>query len=71
MLIVYGKNDYIFPAIGAEAFKKDVKNLEYHLYDAGHFALESFGDEIASTIRNFLDRKVGASKQTSQRTESV
>lgn len=58
MLIVYGKNDYIFPASGAEAFKKDEKNLEYHLFDAGHFALESSGDEIADTIREFLDKKV-------------
>lgn len=59
MLIVYGKNDYIFPVSGAEAFKKDVKNLEYHLYDAGHFALESHGKEIAETIRQFLDKKTG------------
>jgi pimeloyl-ACP methyl ester carboxylesterase len=58
MLIVYGKNDYIFPASGAEAYKKDVKNLEYHLFDAGHFALESVGDEIADKIRDFLERKV-------------
>jgi len=58
MLIVYGKNDYIFPVIGAEAYKKDVKNLEYHLYDAGHFALESHGREIADVIRDFLTRKV-------------
>jgi pimeloyl-ACP methyl ester carboxylesterase len=69
MLIVYGKNDYIFPVSGAEAFKKDVKNLEYHLYDTGHFALESFGDEIAATIRDFLDRKVGAKKQSMQMAE--
>ncbi|WP_276482199.1 alpha/beta fold hydrolase [Paraflavitalea pollutisoli] len=58
MLIVYGKNDYIFPVGGAEAYKKDVKNLEYHLFDAGHFALESQGEEIAAVIRDFLDRKV-------------
>jgi len=58
MLIVYGKNDYIFPASGAEAYKKDVKNLEYHLYDAGHFALESKGDEMAAVIEDFLDRKI-------------
>jgi pimeloyl-ACP methyl ester carboxylesterase len=59
MLIVYGKNDYIFPVAGAEAYKKDVKNLEYHLYDAGHFALESHGNEIAAIIRQFLDKKTG------------
>jgi len=58
MLIVYGKDDYIFPASGAEAFKKDVRNLEFHLYPTGHFALESFGSEIAATIRDFLGRKL-------------
>ncbi len=62
MLIVYGKDDFIFPGVGAEAFKKDVKNLEFHLYPTGHFALESFGEEISSAIRDFLDRKVGAIK---------
>lgn len=58
MLIVYGKNDYIFPASVAEAYRKDVKNLECHLFDTGHFALESHGVQIAATIMNFLDRKV-------------
>jgi pimeloyl-ACP methyl ester carboxylesterase len=58
MLIVYGKNDYIFPVSGAEAYKKDVKNLESHLFDTGHFALESHGLEIAAVIRDFLGRKV-------------
>ena len=57
-LIVYGKNDYIFPGSGAEAFKKDLKNLEFHLFDTGHFALESYGDEIAAIISDFLARKV-------------
>ncbi len=57
-LIVYGKNDYIFPGVGAEAFKKDLKNLEFHLFDTGHFALESFGVEIGKLIEDFLDRKV-------------
>ncbi len=58
MLIVYGKNDYIFPVGGAEAYKRDVKDLEYHLFDAGHFALESVGEEITDKIRDFLGRKV-------------
>ncbi len=69
MLIVYGKNDYIFPVIGAEAYKRDVKNLEYHLFDTGHFALERFGDEIAATIRDFLDRKVGRNQSVKQKAE--
>ncbi|QJB32872.1 alpha/beta hydrolase [Chitinophaga oryzae] len=63
MLIVYGKNDYIFPVAGAEAYKKDVKNLEYHLFDTGHFALETHGDEIAAAIRTFLHKKVARKSQ--------
>lgn len=57
-LIVYGKDDYIFPGVGAEAFKKDLKNLEFHLFPTGHFALESYGTEIGELISDFLDRKV-------------
>ncbi|MNR68222.1 hypothetical protein D3C85_1926520 [compost metagenome] len=59
MLIVYGKDDYIFPGVGAEAFKKDVKNLEFHLFSTGHFALESFGSEMGALIKDFLLRKTG------------
>ena len=57
-LVVYGKDDYIFPGVGAEAFKKDLKNLEFHLFDTGHFALESYGKEIGELISDFLARKV-------------
>lgn len=55
-LIVWGKNDYIFPAEGAHPYKRDLKNLEFHLLNTGHFALEEKGDEIASYINNFLKR---------------
>ncbi len=54
-LIVWGKNDQIFPAAGAYPYKRDLKNLEFHLLDTGHFALEEDGDIIASYIREFLD----------------
>ncbi|RYY10925.1 MAG: alpha/beta hydrolase, partial [Chitinophagaceae bacterium] len=40
------------------------------LYPTGHFALESFGDEIISTIRDFLDRKTGSGKKTAARSEA-
>jgi len=62
MLIAWGKNDQIFPAAGAEPYKRDLKTLEYHLLDAGHFALESAGDEIARLIRDFLGRHVHVSR---------
>jgi len=58
MLIVWGRNDEIFPARGAEPYRRDLKNLEFHLLDAGHFALESHGDEIAALMRDFLARRV-------------
>jgi pimeloyl-ACP methyl ester carboxylesterase/nicotinamidase-related amidase len=55
-LIVWGKNDYIFPAEGAYPYKRDLKNLEFHLLDTGHFALEEKGDEIANFILEFLSK---------------
>jgi pimeloyl-ACP methyl ester carboxylesterase len=58
MLIVWGKNDPIFPAAGAEPYKRDLKTLEFYLLDAGHFALESNGDEIATLMRDFLGKHV-------------
>jgi pimeloyl-ACP methyl ester carboxylesterase len=55
-LIVWGKNDYIFPAEGAYPYKKDLQNLEFNLIDTGHFALEEKGDEIAAHIVKFLKK---------------
>jgi pimeloyl-ACP methyl ester carboxylesterase len=60
VLIVWGRNDQIFPAAGAEPYKRDLETLEFHLLDAGHFALESEGDLIARLMRDFLDRHVAA-----------
>jgi pimeloyl-ACP methyl ester carboxylesterase len=57
-LIVWGQNDYIFPAEGAHPYKRDLQNLEFHLLDTGHFALDEKGAEIAGRIRSFLDRNV-------------
>ena len=53
-LVTWGKNDYIFPAEGAHPYKKDLPNLEFHLLDTGHFALEEDGAVIAELIREFL-----------------
>ena len=57
-LVVWGKNDPIFPAQGAEPFKRDLTNLEFHLLDTGHFALETHGNEIAGLMRGFLKRNL-------------
>jgi pimeloyl-ACP methyl ester carboxylesterase len=56
-LVVWGKNDVIFPPTGAEPYKRDLKNIEYHLLDTGHFALEEDGDKIAELMRTFLRKR--------------
>jgi pimeloyl-ACP methyl ester carboxylesterase len=61
-LIVWGDKDEIFPSAGAEPYKRDLKDLEYHLIDTGHFALESHGQEIADFMLDFLNRKVSAKR---------
>ncbi len=55
-LVAWGKHDEIFGAEGASAYARDLPNAEIHLLDAGHFALETHGDEIAALIRDFLQR---------------
>ena len=57
-LIVWGKNDVIFPAEGARPYLRDLPNAELHLLDTGHFALEDKGDEIARLMRDFLARRL-------------
>lgn len=67
MLIVWGKNDQIFPPAGAEPYKRDLKNLEFHLLDTGHFALEEDGEVIGNLMNEFLSKvvptPVGAAKK--------
>jgi pimeloyl-ACP methyl ester carboxylesterase len=60
LLAVWGKNDPFFLPPGAHAFKRDIPDAEIHLLDAGHFALESQGPEIAAIIRDFLARTLPA-----------
>ena len=54
MLVVWGKNDYIFPVEGATPYKRDLKDIEVYLLDTGHFALLEDGNAIASHIKHFL-----------------
>lgn len=59
-LIVWGKNDKIFPEDGAHPYLRDLPDAELHILDTGHFALEDKLDEMAPLIHDFLDRKVKA-----------
>lgn len=59
-LIVWGKNDPIFPEEGAHPYKRDLENLDFHVLETGHFALEEDGDVIAGLIRDFLRSNLSA-----------
>jgi pimeloyl-ACP methyl ester carboxylesterase len=57
-LIVWGRNDKIFPADGATPYLKDLPHAELVLLDTGHFALEDKLDVMAPLIHGFLDRNI-------------
>jgi pimeloyl-ACP methyl ester carboxylesterase len=55
-LLMWGKNDPIFPEEGAHPYRRDLENIEFHLLDTGHFALEEYGAEIAERMVALRDR---------------
>jgi pimeloyl-ACP methyl ester carboxylesterase len=57
-LIIWGKNDFIFPTGGAYPYKRDLPKAEFHLIDSGHFLLEDKPNEAFPLIRDFLDRNL-------------
>ncbi len=57
-LVVWGKGDYIFPEEGAHPYKRDLKNIEFHILDTGHFALEEDLEFIATRIGEFARRNM-------------
>lgn len=56
-LIVWGKNDYIFPETGAHPYKRDLTDVETYILDTGHFALEEDGDVISEKISKFFSAR--------------
>jgi pimeloyl-ACP methyl ester carboxylesterase len=57
VLVVWGKNDAFFPVSGAEGYKRDVKDVDFNIFDTGHFALEEDHKEISTKIRQFLQKR--------------
>jgi len=57
-LIVWGANDYIFPESGAHPYERDLTDVEKHILDTGHFALENDLDFIAEKISDFLNSRL-------------
>jgi pimeloyl-ACP methyl ester carboxylesterase len=60
-LVVWGKKSGIVTVEGASMYKRDLKDVEVHLFDTGHFALEEDLYPISALIRDFLGRKVAGS----------
>ena len=57
-LITWGRNDPFFTEAGARAYLGDLPDAELHILDAGHFALEEDGPQIAALIIRFLKNRV-------------
>lgn len=49
-LVVWGQGDPFFTVAGAQAFQQDLVDLELHLLDGGHFALEEHASTVAALI---------------------
>ena len=56
-LVISGKNDKLFLAAGAEAFRRDIKDAQISLLNGGHFLLEEKHAEAAEMIKSFLVKK--------------
>ena len=55
-LATWGRHDPFFLPAGAEAFRRDLPEVEIHFYETGHFALETHAGEIGAAILAFLAR---------------
>jgi pimeloyl-ACP methyl ester carboxylesterase len=53
-LIVWGGNDYIFPASGAHQYERDLDNVKKYILDTGHFVLEEDLEFVAKHMRAFV-----------------
>lgn len=56
LLVLWGRNDPIYSVQGALSYQRDLKDVEFHLLDSGHFALEDCGFEIGQHVVSFLER---------------
>ena len=54
LLVIWGKHDLSFDLGEPERYRRDVPSAEIHVLDAGHFALDTKPDEIATLVRRFM-----------------
>lgn len=53
LLLIWGRYDLSFELSEPEAYRRDVPGAQVHVLDAGHFALDTAADEIATLVRAF------------------
>lgn len=58
-LVLWGRHDLTFPPAGARAFRADLPDADIVILDAGHFAMDTRLDDVATLTRRFLDRLGG------------
>ena len=57
-LLLWGEQDQYLSIDAALAYKHDLPEAELVKFDGGHWLLESHSEEINSTVRGFLARKI-------------
>ena len=53
-LIVWGANDGYMPEPAARAYLQDLPDAEIHVFDGGHWLLETHLHEVVPLVRDFL-----------------
>lgn len=54
LLVLWGKYDLSFDPGEPDRYRSDVPTAEVHVFDAGHFALDTKADEIAMLVSDFM-----------------
>lgn len=54
-LVIWGKYDPYFNVEEAECYKRDLKNVQVHILEGSHMALESNFDEVLELIEEFME----------------
>ena len=62
LFAIWGKFDPYFIPPGAEAFRRDNPGAMVQFLETGHFALETHVEEVASAMREFLQKALGEGK---------
>jgi pimeloyl-ACP methyl ester carboxylesterase len=56
LLVLWGRHDLSFDLGQLERYHKDVPSAEVYVLDAGHFALDTRADKMASLVSEFMKR---------------